>query len=126
MVNEIQENGPSDGRLFEASEHELEKNFKTQIISGGSEFLLRTKSSDNVGAVSTAGQPADRLGKVDRFRGFKTKKIPAERLMLGDCLGHHRVFTGVGIFAQQGIRKLVCDDQGLLATVAKGLNQIHR
>ena len=29
MVNEIQENGPSDGRLFEASEHELENNFKT-------------------------------------------------------------------------------------------------
>ena len=52
-----------------------------------------------MGTVSTAGQPADRLGKVDRFYGFKTKKIPAERLMLGDWLGHHRVFTGVDIFA---------------------------
>ena len=87
------------GSLLRQSEHELENNFKIQIISEGSEFLLRTKSRDNVGTVSTAGQPADRLGKVDRFYGFKTKKIPAERLMLGDWLGHHRVFTGVDIFA---------------------------
>ena len=46
--------------------------------------------------------------------------------MLGDWLGHHRVFTEVGFFAWGGVRKLVNDDQGLLATVAKGLSQIHR
>ena len=86
-----------------------------------------------MGTVSTAGQPADRLGKVNRFPGlrvnvcsFKTKKIPAGRLMLGDWMGHHRVFTEVGFFAWGGVRKLVNDDQGLLATVAKGLSQIHR
>ena len=79
-----------------------------------------------MGTVSTAGQPADRLGKVNSFHGFKTKKIPAERLMLDDWLGHHRVFTEVGFFAWGGVRKLVNDDQGLLATVAKGLSQIHR
>ena len=53
------------------SEHELENNFKIQIISEGSEFLLRTKSRDNVGTVSTAGQPADRLGNVDSFHGLR-------------------------------------------------------
>ena len=65
----------------------------------GVSFLLRTKSRDKVGTVSAAGQPADRLGKVNSFHGFKTKQIPAERLMLDDWLGHHRLFTGVGIFA---------------------------
>ena len=79
-----------------------------------------------MGTVSTAGQPADRLGKVDSFHSFKTKKIPAGRLMLGDWFGHDRVFTEVGFFAWWGVRKLVSDDQGLLATVAKGLSQIHR
>ena len=83
--------------------------------------------------VSIAGQYPDRLGKAVSFHGliaklytFKTKKIPAGRLMLGDWLGHHRVFTGVGIFAWWGVRKLVSDGRGLLGTDAKGLSQLHR
>ena len=52
------------GDLLRQSEHELEKNFQTQAISEGSEFLLRTKSRDKVGTVSIAGQPAYRLRKV--------------------------------------------------------------
>ena len=31
---------------------------------------------------------------------------------MGVRLGHHRVFTGVGIFAKLGVRKLLSDDQG--------------
>ena len=72
------------GDLFRQCEHELEKNFQTYSVSEGSEFLLRTKSRDKVGSVSTSGQPAYRLRKVNSFHGFKTKKIPAGRLMLGD------------------------------------------
>ena len=59
-----------------------------------------------MGIVSTAGQPPDRPGRVDSFRGLvtnfyslKTKKIPAGRLVLGDWSGRYRVSTGVGIFA---------------------------
>ena len=59
------------GDLFRQCEHELEKNFQTYSVSEGSEFLLRTKSRDKVGTVSTAGQPADRLGNVDRFHGLR-------------------------------------------------------
>ena len=71
--------------------------------------MLRTKSSDNVGNGSTAGQPPGRPGRPGRaysfhglivnFYSLKTKKIPAGRLVLGDWLGRHRLFTGVGIFA---------------------------
>ena len=67
--------------------------------------LLRTKSRDNVGAASTAGQPPERPRGADSFRGLeanfyslKTKKLPAGRVVLGDWLGGYRVFTGVGIF----------------------------
>ena len=65
--------------------------------------LLRTKSKDKVGTVSTVGRPPDRLGKADSFHGlianfysFKTKKIPAGRLVLGDWLGHYREWTSIG------------------------------
>ena len=87
------------------SEHGLEKNFQTQSISEGSEFIKK-KSRDNEGTASAAGQPPDRPGRVDSFHGLvanfyslKTKKIPAGRLGLGDRLGRYRVFTEVGIFA---------------------------
>lgn len=65
--------------------------------------LLRTKSKDKVGTVSTAGRPPDRLGKANSFHGlianfysFKTKKIPAGRLVLGDWLGHYREWISIG------------------------------
>ena len=83
----------------------LEKNFRTQGISEGSEFLLRTKSRYNVGTVSPVGWPPDRpesqqfLWVIANFCSLKTKKIPAGRLALGDWLGVYRVLTEVGIFA---------------------------
>ena len=43
--------------------------------------------------------------------------------MLGDGLGCYTVFTGEGIFAKWGVRKLVSDDQEVLA---KGLSQFQR
>ena len=68
--------------------------------------LLKTKSRDKVGTVSTVGLPPYKPGRVDSFHGFianfcslKTKKIPARRFMLGDWLGFYRVFTVVGILA---------------------------
>ena len=68
--------------------------------------LLRTKSRDKVGIVSTAGQPPDRPGRVDSFCGLvanfynlKTNKIPAGRLAPEDWLGRYRATTAVGIFA---------------------------
>ena len=92
--------------MLRPSDRRLEKNFQTQGISEGSEFLLRTNSRDNVGTASAVGQPPDRPGRVDHlcelivnFYSLKTKEIPASRLALGDWLGHSRVFTGVGIFA---------------------------
>lgn len=82
-----------------------EKNFQTQSISEGKEFI-KTKSRDTVGTVSTVGRPLDRPGRVDsiceliaNFYSLKTKYLPARRLALGVRLGRHRVFTGVGIFA---------------------------
>ena len=70
--------------------------------------LLRAKSRDNVGRdnVSTVGWPPDRPGKANNFHelianfySLKTKKIPAERLVLDHWLGRYSVFTGVGLFA---------------------------
>ena len=49
---------------------------------------------------------------VANFYILKTKKIAAGRLALDDWLGHCRVTTGVGIFAQFWGRKLAGDDQG--------------
>ena len=46
------------------------------------------------------------------FFSLKTEEILARRLALGDWLGHHRVFTGAGIFAYLGVRKLVSDYHG--------------
>ena len=94
------------GDLFRQCEHELEKNFQTYSVSEGSEFLLRTKSRDNVGTVNAVGRPPDRGGKADSFHelianfySLKTKKIPAGRLALGDGLGRYGVFSGVGTLA---------------------------
>ena len=68
--------------------------------------LLKAKSRDTEGTANAACQPPDRPGRVDTFGGFtanfysfKTRKIPAGRLELDDWLGHHRVTSGVGIFA---------------------------
>ena len=81
--------------------------------------LLRTKSRDKVG---TAGAASRQLltgqGRVNSFCGLianfhspKTKKIPAGRLALGDCLGCCWVLPEVGIFVSLGVKKLVRDYQ---------------
>ena len=96
-------------------------------------YLLRAKSRDSVGTVSTAGQPLGRPGKINAFGGLvvnvdslKMKKIPVGMLALGDWLGHYRVTTGVDIFAYYGIRKPTGHIGGLLAPVTKGLSQLQR
>jgi len=68
--------------------------------------LLRIKSRDKVGTVSTVGQPPDRPRRIDSFSGLVanfnslgTKKIPAGKLALGDWVGCYTVTTEVGIFA---------------------------
>ena len=50
-------------------------------------------------------------GLIANFHSPKTKKIPAGRLALGDCLGCCWVLTEVGIFVSLGVKKLVSDDQ---------------
>ena len=91
--------------LLKQSKRGLEKNFQTQWEWRGVS-LLRTKIRERVGPASTVGQPPDRPGKIDSFRGviasfysLKTKTIPAGRLVLADWLGCDRVFTGRGIFS---------------------------
>ena len=86
-----------------------------------------------MGTESSVGQPPDSPGKVDSFHGLianfynlKTKKIPAGQLVLGDWLGCNKVFTGVGIFALLGVRKLVSDYQGAFGRVTEGLSQLRR
>ena len=41
-------------------------------------------------------------------------------------MGRYRVFTGVGIFASLGARKLVSDGQGACDKVTEGLSQLQR
>ena len=48
-----------------------------------------------------------------------TRNIPAGSLPLGDWLGHYELFNTVGIFAYLGVRKLVSDDQELLARLQR-------
>ena len=74
--------------LLKQSKRGLEKNFQTQWEWRGVS-LLRTKIRERVSPASTFGQPPDRPGKIDSFRGLiasfyslKTKTIPAGRLVL--------------------------------------------
>ena len=68
--------------------------------------LLRTKS-EKVGTAGAVGQQLlTGQGIIDsfleltvNFYGLKTKEISVGRLVFGDWLGHHRMFTRVGIFA---------------------------
>ena len=90
--------------------------------------LLRTKSRDKAGTASAAdrqlltdqGESTVVTELIAKFYSLETKKIPAGRLARGDWLGCHRVFTGVGIFAKLGVRKLVSDDQGAFGSGYKG------
>ena len=75
------------------------REFPDSISEGVS--LLITKSRDNMDIAGAVGHPLDRYresrcfhGLVDNFYSLKTKKIPAERLASGDCLGCYK-----GIFA---------------------------
>ena len=99
--------------LFKQSEHGLEKNFQTQGISDGSEFIKNKEQRESGHRERSWLTTADRPGRVDSvheliatFCSLKTKKIPAERLALGEWLGCSRVFTGVVIFAELGVRQL--------------------
>ena len=55
---------------------------------------------------TNSGSPQGRAcvfcGLVANFCSLKTKKIPTRRVLLGYCLGHSRVNTGVGIFTSHG------------------------
>ena len=67
------------------------KEFPDRVLQKGVS-LLRTKSRENVGTVTAAGQPPDRPGKVNAFHGLDNLysfKIIAGRLALGDWLGHY-------------------------------------
>ena len=86
--------GKNRSCLSWSSENALKKNFQAQSIS--------ERSRDNVGsanAVSGPGRADTFCGLAASFYSFKTKKIPAGRVALGDWLGHYRVSTRVGIFA---------------------------
>ena len=85
--------------MLRQSKCTLEKNFQTTFQKGVS--LVITKSRDNMDTASAVGHPLDRYrvsrcfhGLVANFYSLKTKKVPAERLALADCLGCYE-----GIFA---------------------------
>ena len=91
--------------------------------------LLNRKNRDNkLGTASTAGWP-DRPGSGQfstgtNFYSFKTEKIPAGKLVLGDWLGRYRVTTRVGFFffcLTWGQKACWWWSGGLLAMVTKGL-----
>ena len=56
---------------------------------------------------------------VTNFNSLMTRNIPAGSLPLGDWLRHYELFNRVGIFAYLGVRKLVSDDQELLARLQR-------
>ena len=81
--------------MLRQSECRLEKNFQTTFQKGVS--LLITNSRENRDTASAAGHPLDRCresqcfhGLVANFYSLKAKKVPAERLALGDCLGCYK------------------------------------
>ena len=82
--------------LLRQSECRLEKNFQTQRTEGKSEFI---KNKEQRSSGHFERTTPDRPGRVDsfcelvaNFYSHKTKKIPAGRLALGDCLGCYRVW----------------------------------
>ena len=85
----------------------MEKNFQTQSISEGSEFINKNKEQRESGHCERSGPTLlDRPGGVNHFcelianfYSLKTKEIPAGWFALGDWLGCYSVFTGVGVFA---------------------------
>ena len=82
--------------LLRQSKCRLEKNFQTQRTAGKSEFI---KNKEQRSSGHFERTTPDRPGRVDsfcelvaNFYSHKTKKIPAGRLALGDCLGCYRVW----------------------------------
>ena len=95
---------------------------------GGS--LSRTKSRDKVGPASAMGGQLLRVEHfcelIANFYSLKTKKIPGERLALGDWSRCSRVFTEWASLLNRESGSLFI--QGLLATVRKGqdIKPTHR
>ena len=80
-------------------------NFQTQSTAERSE-LIKNKERKSGHCGCSGPTTPDRPGIVDsfleltvNFYGLKTKEISVGRLVFGDWLGHHRMFTRVGIFA---------------------------
>ena len=71
---------------------------------------------------------SDRPWRVDtfceliaNFYSLKTKKLPAGRLVLGDWLGHYRLFTGLVSLPYWESRSLLLMTKGSSAAVTKVL-----